>query len=98
MLPENSGQKQSKPRTIHMVLDHDGRNWRVSDAGVDVSAADLYELDRKLERALEPLLSREKRLNVFMMTNNEMIPEWMRPFMCHYFNRLLELPLRSRGD
>lgn len=77
-----------------MVLDHDGRNWKVSGADIEVSAASLNELDRKLEHALKPRLSVEKTLQVFMTSNNEMIPEWMRPFMGHYFNRLLELPLR----
>lgn len=87
-------QKRKRPRTIEMILDHDGNDWMVSNANLNVSAASLTELDRKLERALQPQLSREKKLNVFMMTNNEIIPEWMRPFMNHYFNRLLELPLR----
>ena len=83
-----------EPRTIEMLLDHDGQNWSVSDAHISVSAASLKELDRKLEEALRPRLSKEKKLKVFMTSNNEMIPEWMRPFMSHYFNRLLELPLR----
>lgn len=94
MFSRKQRQKGPRPRTIEMVLDHDGRNWRLTGGGVTVSAPELTELDRKLEQALEPELSREKKLNVFMRSNNEMIPEWMRPFMCHYFNRILELPLR----
>jgi hypothetical protein len=94
MLFSKRRQGRTKPRTIEMILDHDGRNWRVYDASVTVTAAELDELDRKLERAMAPRLAREKKLTIFMTTNNEMIPEWMRPFMCHYFNRLLELPLR----
>jgi len=86
--------KKRSIRTIEMILDHDGTNWAVFGSDMHLSAPSLEELDRKLEQALEPQLSQEKKLNIFMTTNNEIIPEWMRPFMNHYFNRLLELPLR----
>ncbi len=77
-----------------MILEHNGRNWAVCRGDLKVSAGSLTELDRKLESALQPQLSREKRLNVLMTTDNEIIPEWIRPYMNHYFNRILELPLR----
>lgn len=86
--------KQPKPGTIEMILNHDGTNWKVSTGDFRVTAPSLDELDRKLEKKLAPRLLREKRLNVLMTSNNDMIPEWMRPYMNHYFNRILELPLR----
>lgn len=80
-------------RTIEMILEYNGNNWILTGEGAQVSATSLNELDRKLERALQPQLSQGK-LNVQMRSDNRMIPEWMRPYMNHYFNRLLELPLR----
>ncbi|MBM9615104.1 DUF5395 family protein [Desulfobulbus rhabdoformis] len=80
--------------TVEMMLDHDGQNWIVTGDGVRLAAQELDDLDRELEKALKPQIEKDGRINVFMSSNNEMIPEWMRPFMNHYFNRCLELPLR----
>lgn len=80
--------------TIEVMLDHDGRNWIVSGSGLNVQAQELDDIDRQLEAALQPRLDREGKLHIFMTSNNELIPEWMRPYMNHYFNRQLELPLR----
>lgn len=80
--------------TIEMMLDHDGRNWVLSGEDMKLRAPELDDLDRELEKALQPRLGGDKRVDVIMTTNNEMIPEWMRPYMNHYFNRHLELPLR----
>lgn len=79
---------------IEMMIDHDGRNWIVSGNGLRIAARELDDLDRELEKALKSRIDEEGKLKVFMSSNNEMIPEWMRPFMNHYFNRCLELPLR----
>ncbi len=81
-------------RTIEMVLDHDGSNWLVSNDRLRLSASSLEELDRMVEAAMEPELAREKSIHVFMTFNNEVIPMWIRPYMNHYFNRILELPLQ----
>jgi len=85
---------QKKTRTIEMVLDHDGTNWTLSNEQLSIAAGSLDELDREIERALKDDLEREKSLQIFMAFNNEVIPMWMRPYMNHYFNRILELPLR----
>ncbi|PID55601.1 hypothetical protein CSB45_15185 [candidate division KSB3 bacterium] len=80
---------------ITMTLGHDGRNWTLKNEELAVSADSLDELDRKLEQALHHRWQHEQPLEVHMMSNNdEMIPEWMKPYMDHYFNRVLELPLR----
>lgn len=87
-------QKRGDVRTIAMMLDHDGRNWVLSGQNLHLTAASLEDIDRELEQALKPQLEKETRIEVLMTSNNEMIPEWMRPYMNHYFNRRLELPLR----
>ncbi len=87
--PENKAEN-----LLEMVLGHDGDNWTLtSDFLPTITARELDELDKRLEEALEPVW-RERPVQVFMASDNEMIPGWMRPFMNHYFNRILELPLR----
>jgi len=87
--------KNSDPvSTIEMMIDHDGHNWVVSGGNLKISAKELYDIDKQLESALQSELDLGKRIDVIMTTNNEIIPEWMRPYMNHYFNRHLELPLR----
>lgn len=87
--------KRSNQNLIEMTLGHDGRDWVLSNEDLVVSAQSLDELDKKLEKALQNRLQEEQSLEVHMMSNNdEMIPEWIKPYMDHYFNRVLELPLR----
>lgn len=84
----------TEPATIEVMIDHDGCNWVISGNNLRISARDLDDIDRQLEIVLQPQLAGGKRIDVIMTTNNEIIPEWMRPYMSHYFNRHLELPLR----
>ncbi len=80
---------------IEMTLGHNGQDWVLSNENLVISANSLDELDRKLEKALHQEWQNNQPLEVHMMSNNdEMIPEWMKPYMDHYFNRVLELPLR----
>jgi len=84
---------RKKRKRIDMILDHDGTNWVASRGSLSLSAPTLPELDEKVAKALagEP----EPPSEVFMCCNNEMIPMWIRPYMNHYFNRIVELPLRN---
>jgi hypothetical protein len=79
-----------------MVLDQDVKIWSVSNDSLCLAAESLDKLDLKVERALETELQDGSTLEVFMSFNNEVIPMWIRPYMNHYFNRILELPLRSK--
>ncbi len=83
------GRKRRK--TIEMVLSHDGRDWIVYNDDVRLAAATLDELDVKVKEALRHDLSQAGELDVFMAFDNEVIPHWIRPYMNHYFNRILEL-------
>ncbi len=86
--------KQSK-NCVEMILGYDGCNWVLSNQDLVVSANSLDELDKKLEEILSDKWQKDRPLEVHMMSNNDdMIPEWMKPYMDHYFNRILELPLR----
>lgn len=84
---------KTERRQIEMLLGHDGVNWILSNQRFRISAPELDELDRELESALKEEWQKGP-LEVFMQTDNDMIPEWIRPYMDHYFNRILELPLK----
>ncbi len=86
--------KKRPTKTIEMVLDHDGKNWIASNRELTLMAPSLDELDRKVEQSLKGEIREGRQLEVFMSFNNEVIPMWMRPYMNHYFNRILELPLQ----
>ncbi len=86
--------KQREVRTVEMQLDHDGNNWIASNNWLTLAAPSLDELDRKVEQAFAREIDSGVPIEVFMCSNNEVIPMWMRPYMNHYFNRILELPLR----
>ncbi len=85
--------KKGAERRLEMLLGYDGRNWVLSGEGTSITAPELSELDRLLEIALSEQWQQEP-LEVHMRTDNSMIPEWIRPYMNHYFNRILELPLQ----
>ena len=86
--------KKKRNKTVEMILNHDGKNWIASNTLHNLSASSLDELDRKVEAAFSDELEGGKSLDVFMSFNNEVIPMWIRPYMNHYFNRILELPLQ----
>ncbi len=85
--------KKKTRRQIEMQLGHDGSNWILQGENIHLAASELDELDRELEAVLKPQWEKEP-LEVFFKSNNDMIPEWIRPYMDHYFNRILELPLQ----
>ncbi|PID76794.1 MAG: hypothetical protein CSB24_04765 [Deltaproteobacteria bacterium] len=84
---------KTAPRQIEMELGHDGINWILSNDELRISARELDDLDRKLEDSLSEEWQNNP-IQVHMHTDNDIIPEWMRPYMDHYFNRILELPLK----
>lgn len=89
--------RNKKKNTLEMILDHNGKNWVVSNSSISIAAPTLNGLDRKLEKALKKELQGGQSLDVFMSFNNEVIPMWIRPYMNHYFNRILELPLQYQA-
>ena len=86
--------KNDQKEIVEMILNHDGKNWIVSNDSLTLNAPSLNELDQKLEEALGKDIPDGQSLDVFMSFDNEVIPMWIRPYMNHYFNRILELPLQ----
>ncbi len=72
---------------------HDGANWVVELGSDLISAATLEELDIKVGRHLRDkgLLKEGEKAEVFMAFDNSTIPQWIRQYSQHYFNRVVEV-------
>ena len=77
---------------IELTLSHDGRRWLAKGRGIDVSAATIEGLDRKVRQAVRRS-SRPAR-KIFMAFDRSGIPQWMRQYSQHYFNRIITVEKR----
>ena len=76
---------------IDLIIRHNGQNWLANNEVLNVTAPTLDELDDRLK-----LILREKNIHkkgskttVFMYFDNSTIPQWIRQYAQHYFNRIL---------
>jgi hypothetical protein len=74
-----------------LIIRHDGRCWVVESEYLKLSAPTLEELDSKVEKKMKEmgLVKEGEKLVVFMMFDNSTIPQWIRQYAQHYFNRIL---------
>lgn len=74
---------------VEIILDQRGRDWIARHEDFVLKADSLAELDEKVRAKL--IESRRyptgSRVSVLMSTDNGLIPDWMRPYQSHYFNR-----------
>ncbi len=77
-------------KVLELVLEHDGRDWIVHGEDINARAASLADLDRALARTLPEPLATEP-LTVHMRFNRAALPGWIRQYMPHYFNRVVQL-------
>ncbi len=75
---------------IELVLEHDGRDWRVHGADLTARAITLPALDRVLMQALAAN-GRTDPVTVHMRFDGAALPGWIRQYMSHYFNRTVRL-------
>lgn len=78
---------------IELSIRHTGQNWLVENESLSVSAPTLDELDRHLKLLLKEkkLIKDGEKARVFMVYDNSTIPQWIRQYAQHYFNRILEI-------
>ncbi len=77
---------------VEGVLTHDGRVWIFYGEGFRLEGRTLEELDervRELARSWEQAGRKVRR--VYMYFDTETLPQWMRQYSQHYFNRILDL-------
>jgi hypothetical protein len=76
---------------IDLVIHHDGRDWVARGEGVRASGATLDDLDDAVRRILIESGRLEDEVKVHMAFDSSTIPEWIRPYAQHYFNRVVEM-------
>ncbi len=85
---------------LDLRLIHDGKRWIAENGDVRAEADTLANLDLELARAF-----RDKgeggggdELYVRMTFDNGVIPQWIRQYSNHYFNRIVRLDLSRRSE
>lgn len=78
---------------VECTISHDGRCWRLEHERFSYSAESLEAIDTGLGRQLRQsgLCGRGQKVLVFMAFDNAVIPQWIRQYAQHYFNRLVEV-------
>lgn len=80
---------------IDFRLIHDGQHWVADHPTVSARGHTMAELDRNLARAMRALPDQydASPVKVRMTFDQAVIPQWMRQYSNHYFNRIVELDL-----
>lgn len=78
---------------LEMILSHDGKNWVAVGERFKLSSPTLERLDQELGETLrsEGMLQAGQTTKVFMAFDNSTIPQWIRQYAQHYFNRIVEV-------
>jgi len=78
---------------IELTLTHDGRCWAASSDLLTAAAPTLEALDAEVRRALSQSghLKAGETLQVHMAFDSSTIPQWIRQYAQHYFNRVVDI-------
>jgi hypothetical protein len=78
---------------IELTIWHSGQNWCAENELLSVAAPTLEELDQQVESLLKDNKIHKKgsKTRVLMLFDNSTIPQWIRQYAQHYFNRILEI-------
>ncbi len=86
---------KSKSRCIkaNLSISHNGYHWIAKGDGVQVTAKELRQLDKEINQKFKQthFKSEFDYADIFMSFDNQTIPEWIRQYSNHYFNRRLRI-------
>lgn len=80
---------------MEFTLTHDGEYWRAQAEGIDVRAESLTSLDDALLDQLRESGCNNWPVNVVMRFDRNTLPDWMRQYAYHYFNRYVRFIRRT---
>ena len=78
---------------VDFDLVHDGNDWIASFEHGTAKGKSIEELDREVEKLLREKLGKSGQVEVRMIFDNSVIPEWIRQYSGHYFNRVVVVNL-----
>jgi hypothetical protein len=78
---------------IELTIRHNGQDWLADNDVLSVAAPTLDELDHQLKLLLKTkkLHKEGTKTRVYMYYDNSTIPQWIRQYAQHYFNRIVEI-------
>jgi hypothetical protein len=76
---------------IELTIRHTGQNWVADNELLRVAAPTLDKLDDQLKIILKEKKLHKKgtKTTICMYFDNSTIPQWIRQYAQHYFNRVL---------
>jgi len=81
---------------LEFIIRHDGRWWIACNDDLEVRGLTLDDLDSRLGDHFSRNCSiSEKDITVRMNFDNSAIPEWIRQYSNHYFNRIVRINLEK---
>jgi len=82
-------------KSIELRLIHDGKLWIAQNESLSASAKTLNDLDSELTKILRASqqYAGEEKLAIRMSFDNVVIPEWIRQYSNHYFNRVVTITI-----
>ena len=82
---------------IELIVSHDGKNWIARNDALSAEASTIEGLDNELRRLVKEkgYVKPGKPLDLFMAFDNSTIPQWMRQYGQHYFNRIIKVQASS---
>ena len=78
---------------IEFIISHNGKNWTAKNDLLFAEAPTLEKLDSELERQVKQkgYIKKGEDVDLLMSFDNSTIPQWMRQYSQHYFNRIIRL-------
>ena len=78
-------------KRINFSIIHDGREWVITNRHMTLSSPTLEELDAEVKRVLkeEGVVGKGEKAKVLMAFDMSTIPQWIRQYSQHYFNRVI---------
>jgi hypothetical protein len=83
------------PYKVELEICHDGYHWIAKNNDIHVRAKEMKDLDKEIIRKVQSLFreSNANYIDVSMAFDNQVVPEWIRQYSNHYFNRRLRVIL-----
>jgi len=77
---------------IYASIRHDGDNWVVENDRFRVIGSTLEEIDEKVREVVikDRPETQGQKVQVYMAYDNYAIPQWIRQYSSHYFDRVIE--------
>ncbi len=78
---------------LDFTIKYSGKNWIVENELLSSTAPTLDELDVNVKNLLidKQIIKKGEKAKLFMAFDNSTIPQWIRQYAQHYFNRIVEI-------